>query len=114
MALQIAAIRYISLSEIQTVEPNTPNDFLSTPEAKDVLWDLGMNTREYPFEIQDVTHRNNFGNQVTCPRAVGNERTDKEWINSGHASRAAIDKSSGNRMLVDVYRTMRPEEVEAV
>lgn len=114
MALQIAAISCISLSEIKTVIPDIADDFLDTPEAKDFLWNLGMDTKNYPFEVQNVTHRNRFGNIVTCPRAVGNERICREWVSSGHASRAAVDKASGNKLLVDVYLTHRPDEVEAV
>jgi len=41
---------------------------------------------------------------VTCDRFVGNERTDKEWIESGYASREAKDKSSGSKLLTDIYR----------
>ena len=34
----------------------------------------------------------------------GYERTDKEWIESGYASREAKDKASNNRLLNDLYR----------
>jgi len=105
MALQIAAIKYISLSEIQTVAAWVTPEFVehNTEPFEKMLHDLGMDLR-YPYETQDCTHRNRFNNPVTCLRWVGNERTDEEWINSGHASVEAIDKSKNNPLLTDCYR----------
>lgn len=103
--LQIAAIVYVSLSEIQTVAPWVTEDFIeNNKEVFDkMLFDLGIDMN-YPYETQVVTHRNRFNNLITCPRYVGNERTDPEWINSTYASVEAIDKSKNSRLLTDCYR----------
>lgn len=103
--LQIAAICTVSLSEIQTVAPWVNQDFIDN--NKDIfdkmLYDLGMDL-QLPYEVQDVTHRNRFGNVISCPRYVGNERTDLSWIESSYASPEAIDKSKNNKILNDLYR----------
>lgn len=103
--LQIAAISYISLSEIQTVMPWVNEEFIEShkEEFNQMLYDLGMDIR-YPYETQDCTHRNRFNNVITCQRFVGNERTDKEWLDSGYASVEAKDKALDNRILTDAYR----------
>lgn len=105
MTLKIAAICYISLSEIQTVAPWINQDFISN--NKDIfdrmLYDLGMDL-QIPYEVQDVTHRNKFGNVITCQRYVGNERVDKDWVGSGYCSVEARDKSLNNSLLTDLYR----------
>ena len=103
--LQIAAICYVSLSEIQTVAPWVNQDFIDNNKDifEKMLYDLGMDLR-LPYEVQDVTHRNKFGNVITCPRYVGNERTDVQWVTSGYASPEAVDKSKNNKILNDLYR----------
>lgn len=105
MALQISAVCYISMSELQTVAPWLNDEFAeNNKEAFDkILYDCGMDTR-YPYEDQDVQHRNRFGNVITCKRFVGNERFDDQWVSSGYASVEAIDKASGNKLLIDLYR----------
>lgn len=112
--LQIAAISYISLSEIQTTAPWVTQEFIE--ENKEVfermLYDLGMDVYNYPHEVQDVTHRNRFGNIITCPRYVGNERIDQEWLESGYSSVAAKDKARGSKILTDCYRLRG--EVESI
>lgn len=106
MALQIAAVCCISMSELQTVAPWIDDEFVeNNKETFDkILYDCGMDTR-YPYETQDVTHRNRFNNVITCKRFVGNERFDAEWVSSGSASAEAIDKASGNKLLIDLYRS---------
>ena len=104
--LRIAAISYISLSEIQTVANWVTEEFIEeNPEVfKKMLFDLGMDVYNYPWEVQNVTHRNRFGNTITCPRYVGNERIDKEWVRSPYSSVEARDKSLNNKILNDLYR----------
>ena len=62
--LKIAAISYVSLSEIQTVANWVTEEFIEeNPEIfKKMLFDLGMDVYNYPWEVQNVTHRNRFGN----------------------------------------------------
>lgn len=102
----IIALSIVSSMDIMVVKPDytykwaeeNPNDF------KEILEQFGMDTRN-GFEIQtDVTHRTRLNRLVTCDRYVSNERIDDEWINSGYASREATDKSSGSKLLKDIYR----------
>ena len=113
MALNIYAVEYISLSELQTADPSITYEFTqSNPkEFESILYNLGVDTR-YPVEIQENTHRNRFGNVYTGYRWVGNSRIDKEWVESGSASPEAIDKSKSNKMLIDLYRAKGLVEVE--
>ena len=103
--IQIAAIVYISLSEIQTVAPFVNEDFIENNKEvfERMLYDLGMDL-EYPYDIQNVIHRNRFGNVITCERYVGKERLDKAWLESPYSSIEARDKALGSRILTDVYR----------
>ena len=105
MALQIYATVCISLSELQTADPSITYEFTQThpEEFKKILYSLGIDTR-YPIDEQDVTHRNRFGNIVTCPRWMANERCDHSWTESGNASYEAIAKSTDNKILTDLFR----------
>ena len=75
-----------------------------------LLYGLGMDIR-YPYDTQDLQHRNRFGNIISCQRFVGNERYDMEWVNSPYASCAAIDKSKNNSLLTDIYASRGEVEV---
>jgi hypothetical protein len=102
----IVALCIISESEIAKVMPTYSKDFeVDNPVAfKQMLWELGMDTSR-PVERQDgLTHRNRLNEIVLCSRYVGHERLDFEWLSSGYASVAAKDKSSGCRILEDMYR----------
>ena len=105
MALKIAAICYLSLSEIQTVDPSITEDFIQNnpKDFEKILYELGMDVYNYPVDEQELTHRNRFGNIITCKRWVGNERTDKEWLNTPYSSPEARDKSLNNKILTDLY-----------
>ena len=102
----IVALVYISESELIKAMP----DYSATWEEeypykmKEILHDLGLNV-EQPFIRQDaIQHRNRFGEVVVCSRWVGNERHDLEWIQSGYASREALDRAKNSRLLDDSYR----------
>ena len=101
----IIALVYISLSELQTIDPKYTEEWVdgSEQELLGVLHGLGMDINK-PWERQVVEHRNRFGNINTGSRWVGNERIDKEWIESGHASQEAHDKASGSKLIFDLYR----------
>lgn len=71
---------------------------------KAILFSLGLDTAK-PYQRQDgMQHRNRLNQVVLCSRWVGDERQDEEWINSGYASKEAIDKYSGSKILEDLYR----------
>lgn len=105
MGLEIVAALAISLSEIQTVDSSITEEWIKEypTKFKMILYHLGMDI-ENPIEQQDCTHRNRFGNVITCPRWVGNERIDKDWIEGEYASYEAIAKASRNKILIDIFR----------
>lgn len=105
-ASMIVAQVIISESELVKVLPNysatfeteNPSDFA------DILWQLGMDT-SLPYYRQDaIRHRNRLNEVVICSRWVGESRQDEPWITSGYASKEAIDKYSGSKILEDLYR----------
>lgn len=114
MTIQIAAVCYVSLSEIQTVASWVTEEFIEeNPDVfQKMLFDLGMDVYQYPIEMQEVTHRNRFGNIITCKRWVGNERVDLDWVASGYCSVEARDKSLNNRILIDLYKCKGMVEIE--
>ena len=102
----IAAVLHVSESEIHAAYPNyvaawetdTPTVFTN------VLWNFGLNTKQEYIRQDGLQHRNRLGKVVTCSRWYGSERSDVEWLNSGHASQAALDRSKNNHILDDSYR----------
>lgn len=102
----IVALCIISESEITKVIPNYSSDFENKETSfKLFLYSLGMDVSK-PYKRQDgLQHRNRFNEIVVCSRWVGEERIDSEWINSGYASKEALDKASGSRILEDIYRS---------
>lgn len=106
--MDISALKFISVSEIAKVLPSITYEWIEANEDKflQMLHELGCDVRN-PSSIEkqeDLTHRNFFGEIVQCTRYVCNERTDQEWVKSGYASQAAIDKSKGSALLIDLYR----------
>ena len=102
----IIALCIVSASEIAKVMPSFTYDMVEKDRDTflDILYQFGMDIKQ-PIEIQkDLMHRNRMNNIVQCDRYVGYERTDKIWIESGYASREAKDKSTGNKLIKDIYR----------
>jgi hypothetical protein len=98
----IVAQVVVSESEIKEVLP----DFNSATYAlHNILYNLGMDVSKGIEQQNGLMHRNRLNKVVKCPRWVGEERQDEEWINSGYASQEALDKYSGNRILEDLYRS---------
>ncbi len=101
----IIALVYISLSELQTIDRKYTLEWVNNSEKElpDILYGLGMDITK-SVEQQVVEHRNRFGNLITCPRWVGCERVDNEWIESKYSSQEARDKASGSKLILDLYR----------
>lgn len=102
----IAAKIHISESEIVLVNSEyTYDDFLNNPQKyNDLFFSLGMDMN-YSFVYMPIhLHRNRLNKVVICGRFYGDERTDKEWISSGHASQAAKDKASNCRLIDEMYQ----------
>ena len=97
----------VSESEIALVDPEYSADWLveNIDKLKSILWELGMDTENKNFTVSEVVqHRNRLGNIVTCARYVGHERSDNDYLRSGYASQAAIDKSRNSPMTDCLYR----------
>jgi hypothetical protein len=112
--LNIVALRYISLSEINKVQPEVNKKWIENNQEEflDILFQLGLDPKE-PFDYQDhLQHRNFFNEIVVCDRVVGSERLDKEWLESGFASPEAKDKSLNSKLLIDLYRQRGMVDVE--
>jgi hypothetical protein len=102
----IIALCIVSASEIALAKPGFTYEWVekNPNEFKDLLHGFGMDLNQ-PIELQsEIQHKNRMHQIVVCDRWVGYERTDKEWIESGYASREAKDKASNNRLLNDLYR----------
>ena len=102
----IAALKAISLSEIATVDKKYTEEYAdeNPEEMQQIIYDLGIDTSQ-KYERQVKTHRNAFNNVITCSRWIGEERIDPDWTESGYASPEAIDRSKGNKLLDDLYRS---------
>ena len=103
----IAAVMHVSESELILAEPNYGFQWAESNKDKlnKLLWDLGLDSN-FQFEFQPaVQHRNRLNQIVTCGRYYGTERSDYEWIKSGYASEAAIDKAKGSKFVDDLYRS---------
>jgi hypothetical protein len=102
----IVALCIISESELVKVIPNYSAEFENnTLEFKKVLFSLGMDTERYVLRQDGLQHRNRLNETVVCSRWVGEERLDEAWLLSGYASKEAIDKASGSKILEDLYRS---------
>lgn len=104
----IAAYVLVSEAELFHVNPeysvNWFYDELQKKKLDKLLHSFGMDT-QYKYDLQEVTqHRSNLlGKVCTCRRYFGYERQDLEWINSGYASREALDKFKSNRLVDEMY-----------
>jgi len=101
----IIALVYISLSELQTVDPKYTEDWVDNnpDDVVKVLRSLGLETN-LPYERQFCTHRNRFGNINTTSRFVGNEMTNQEWIDSPYSSQEAKDRVLNNKLVNNLYQ----------
>lgn len=103
----ILAYSTISESELFYIYPDYTYDLeLTNPVLfKSLLFTLGMDTNLKYLKQDNLIHRNKLNKVVQCSRYVGEERQDQEWLESGKASREALDKATKNRILEDMYRT---------
>ena len=104
--MNIAALCIVSISELAKVKPEITYDWIDNNQIEflDMLKSIGMNIHQGIERQENLQHRNRFNEVVICDRYVGNERCDKEWLNSGYASQEAKDKATGSRLLTDLYR----------
>jgi len=103
----IVAYRIISESELKLaiLDYDSSLEFSNPTKFKKVLWELGLDSTLQYVRQDGLWHRNHLDEVVLCSRFLGEERQDKEWIESGYASQEAIDKASKNKILEDLYRT---------
>lgn len=97
----------ISETEIAMLYPEYDSSWLieNIDDLKTILWDMGMDTLNENFTLSEVVqHRNRLGKVVTSARYVGIERSDNDWMKSGYASQAALDKARNSPMTDCLYR----------
>lgn len=82
---QLVSYKNISVSDLI----RCPGFDGTDEKIKELLYKLGVDTR-HPVDVEVVTHRNMQNQVVTCEYYMGRERTDKVWIQSGHASIEAL------------------------
>ena len=102
----IVADIIISESEIAKVMPEYSYELEEKePEKfKEIMYSLGMDMNQIYIRQDAIQHRNRFNEVVVCSRWVGRERIDSDWLTSGYASKQAIDKASGSKILESLYR----------
>lgn len=102
----IVADVIISESEIAKVLPSYSSSLeQEQPEKfKELLYNLGMDVNQIYTRQDAIQHRNRLNEVVICSRWVGRSRLDEEWLKSGYASKEAIDKANGSKMLESLYR----------
>ena len=101
----IVAMVIVSESELAKVIPDYDYRLEQEDKFKEILAGLGMDVSK-PYLRQDgLQHRNRFNEVVVCGRWLGYERQDQDWIKSGYASKEAIDKAAGSKILDDLYRS---------
>lgn len=102
----IVADIIISESEIAKVMPEYSYQLEEKePEKfKKIMYSLGMDVNQIYIRQDAIQHRNRFNEVVVCSRWVGRERIDNDWLTSGYASKQAIDKASGSKILESLYR----------
>lgn len=102
----IAAVIHVSESEVKELYPDYDASWeVDHPEKlKHILNNLGLDTSKEYVRFDGIQHRNRLNQIVTCSRWYGMERDDKNWLESGYASQAALDKAKNNKLLEDSYR----------
>lgn len=102
----IVALCIISESEIVKVMPEYSADFEKDElKFKLFLYSCGVDIEKPFFRQDNLQHRNRLNEVVVCSRWVGEERLDEAWLTSGYASKEALDKASGSKILEDLYRS---------
>ena len=82
---QLVSYKNISMSDLI----QCPGFDGTDEKIKELLYKLGVDTR-FPVEVEVITHRNMQNQVVTCEYYMGRERTDRAYIQSGHASIEAL------------------------
>lgn len=102
---EIVAYVYVSESEVVKLAPEYTAKWeeQNLEQLEQILYSFGLNTKQPYRRYDGIPHRNKFNEVVVCSRWVGNERADKEWLDSGFASREAIDRSKNNKLLDNLY-----------
>ena len=111
----IVAMVIVSESELAKVIPDYDYRLEQEDKFEEILAELGMDVSKAYLRQDGLQHRNRFNEVVVCSRWLGYERQDHEWIKSGYASKEAIDKAAGSKILDDLYRSRYlTEDAQAV
>jgi len=100
----IVAMVIVSESELAKVIPDYDYKLEQEDKFDEILYSLGADVSK-PYLRQDgLQHRNRFNEVVICSRWICEERLDDTWLKSGYASKEAIDKAGGSRIIENLYR----------
>ena len=93
--------KYVSLPDLVSTLKGAGMDGskLSGDDLLEVLWLLGLDTKDYKVIERVDTHRTSDNKAVTCLRYICSERMDKEWLESGMATFEAKLEASGDASL---------------
>ena len=66
---------------VAQIKKGVPNwDDLSMQEKRWLMWDCGMDTREFALIIEETLHRDSNNKKVWAPVVSCIERLDEEWL----------------------------------
>lgn len=104
--MQIPALVFVSISEVQVVKPFVTPDWIADnrDEFYKYLYDLGIDTKKFVDKQEGIFHRNRLNKVVFGDRYLGYERTDKAWLDSGYATQEAKDSAVDSKLLEDLYK----------
>ena len=93
--------RYIGLPDLVTTLQGAGMSLqdLSGEGLLEVLWDFGLNTKDYKVQEFTDTYRAMNGKAVSGLRFLCQERMDDEWLKSGMASFEAQVEAKGDASL---------------
>jgi hypothetical protein len=74
-------VSFRNICFLPTVAKKGGWESLSIAEKKTILWELGLDSKDYGWKTEVGYHREAAGNLVFDKYVMSNERTDIEWIN---------------------------------
>lgn len=99
-------VKAVSEDDIKSIIEGFDVSWLKTHQndARVLLWNLGIDT-DYGIEEQKgLTHRSVLNGITDCTRIVGQERIDREWLKSGHASLEAKEFTNDPTMAQELRK----------
>lgn len=102
----VRPMKVVSYDDLQKVVPNFEMKWLDNikSDARVLLWNLGIDT-DFGIEVQEgMVHRTKLCGVSNCPRMVGHERIDKEWLQGGYATDEAKEFTKDITLAAELNR----------